>query len=182
MANEYINNKLFEVIIQDFQAFKRRKKKYELLIEDLREVHKRRTLKYKDNIKEPPLDEKIQKYNEVCQSFDVCQIKLAKDFYILSQNIANYSKFNGIDIDDAIQEGVVICFEKVDRFNPNYRGKNGQKPKAFNYMTTCVLNHFRQLYRSAKSHQELTRKYKQHLQESHESVFFVNGKEKINYN
>jgi DNA-directed RNA polymerase specialized sigma24 family protein len=51
-----------------------------------------------------------------------------------------------------VQEGVMICFEKIDRFDP-------KKGKAFNYMTTCVLNHFRQLYRTARNYNELKRKY-----------------------
>ena len=179
MANEYLNNKSFEFVIQSFQTFKRKKKRFEMIILDLRTTHERRLVKYNDNIKEQALNDRIQQYELTCQDFNTCQDKLATAFYILSQNIANYAKFSGIDIDDAIQEGVLICFEKVDRFNPNYRGKNGQKPKAFNYMTTCVLNHFRQLYRSAKNYQELTNKYRQYLQENFESVFYLNGKEKI---
>lgn len=182
MGNEYINNKTFELFIQSFQSYKRKKRKFELIIADLRQTHKRRLEKYNDNIKEQSLNEKIEQYDVICGEFKLCQDKLAEHFYILSQNVANYTKFNGVNIDDAIQEGVLICFEKVDRFNPNYRGKNGQKPKAFNYMTTCVLNHFRQLYRSAKNYQELTKRYKQHLQEKTESIFFVNGKEKMKFN
>lgn len=178
MANEYLNNKTFESVIQSFQMFKRQKRKCELIVDDLRETHERRFSKYQDDIKQSFLQEKLDEYYRICGEFKECQDQLAAAFYILSENIANYAKFSGIDIDDAIQEGVLICFEKVDRFNPNYRGKNGQKAKAFNYMTTCILNHYRQLYRSARNYHELKKKYHIFLQDKFESIFYRNGKER----
>jgi DNA-directed RNA polymerase specialized sigma24 family protein len=84
---------------------------------------------------------------------------LTDAFYLLAENIIRAFNFQLIDKDDALQEGVMICFEKVDRFNPNYIGKNGQKAKAFNYLTTCCLNHYRQLYRTAKNYIELKKRY-----------------------
>ena len=51
----------------------------------------------------------------------------------------------------------MICFEKVDRFDPS-------KGKAFNYMTTCILNHFKQLYRSARNYNDLKRRYSDFVQ------------------
>lgn len=180
MANEYINNKMFETIIQLFQTYKRQKRKLELILQDLRETHERRFAKYQDNLKEQSLKNSIEQYDKICVDYNLCQDQLAQAFYVLSENIANYAKFNGIDVDDAIQEGVLICFEKVDRFNPNYRGKNGQKAKAFNYMTTLILNHLRQHYRSSRNYQELLKKYQTHLTDKLETVFFRNGKEKFN--
>jgi DNA-directed RNA polymerase specialized sigma subunit len=88
----------------------------------------------------------------------------------LSENIANYAKFSGIDIDDAIQEGVLICFEKINRFDP-------RKGKAFNYMTTCILNHFRQLYRSARNYNELKKRYQNFLSDKFETMIIRNGRE-----
>ena len=178
MATEYLNNKSFEAVIQSFQTHKRQKSKYELILKDLEETHLRRKAKYKDNIKRDSLRKRQREYEETCTHFKDCQDQLACAFDILLENIANYAKFSGIDIDDAIQEGVLICFEKVDRFNPNYVGKNGQKAKAFNYMTTCILNHYRQLYRSARNYHELKKKYHNFLQDKFESVFFRNGKER----
>lgn len=177
MANEYLNNKDFETIIQLFQFYKRHKAKLELILVDLEETHKRRYKKHKDNEKNKQLKVVKKEYKEICQNFNDCQDKLAVAFYILSENIANYANFSGIDVDDAIQEGVLICFEKVDRFNPNYRGKNGQKAKAFNYMTTCILNHFRQLYRSARNYNELKKRYHTWLRDKFDQVFYKNGKE-----
>ena len=40
----------------------------------------------------------------------------------------------------------------MEKFDPT-------KGKAFNYMTTCILNHFRQLWRTAKNYNELKKKY-----------------------
>jgi len=177
MANEYLNNKDFESIIQAFQFYKRQKAKLELIIADLEETHNRRFVKYKDHIKKEQLEAILSQHKEASMCFKACQDRLAVAFYILSENIANYAKFSGIDVDDAIQEGVLICFEKVDRFNPNYRGKSGQKAKAFNYMTTCILNHFRQLYRSARNYNELKKRYHTWLQDRFDHVFYKNGKE-----
>jgi DNA-directed RNA polymerase specialized sigma subunit len=173
MANEYLNNRSFESIIQSFQYYKKQKSKYELIIEDFQETHDRRVTKYGDEEKRLPLEDSEKYYKEACTNHKEFQEQLAYAFYVLSENIANYAKFNGIDIDDAIQEGVLICFEKIDRFDP-------RKGKAFNYMTTCILNHFRQLYRSARNYNELKKRYHNFLQEKFESVVFRNGKERSN--
>ncbi|RTK97528.1 MAG: hypothetical protein EKK64_01190 [Neisseriaceae bacterium] len=101
----------------------------------------------------PKIWEVVQEENiAVCSEYKEIQDLLAIAFYTLSQNIVRYAKFNLIDQDDAVQEGVMICFEKIDRFD-------SQKGKAFNYMTTCILNHFRQQYRTARNYNELKRKY-----------------------
>jgi DNA-directed RNA polymerase specialized sigma subunit len=170
MASEYLNNRTFESIIYAFQHHKRQKLKYELIMIDLKETHNRRQSKYKDDLKKPLLEESEKQYKESCVNFKQFQEQLAYAFYVLSENIANYAKFSGIDIDDAIQEGVLICFEKIDRFDP-------RKGKAFNYMTTCILNHMRQLYRSARNYNELKRRYGVFLQEKLEHVMIRNGKE-----
>jgi DNA-directed RNA polymerase specialized sigma subunit len=171
MASEYLNNRTFESIIQSFQYYKRQKAKYELVLSDLKETHERRQAKYQDDEKKAPLEENEEFYKDACAQFKDFQEQLAYAFYVLSENIANYAKFNGIDVDDAIQEGVLICFEKIDRFDP-------RKGKAFNYMTTCILNHFRQLYRSARNYNELKKRYHGHLQEKLENILFINKKEK----
>jgi hypothetical protein len=91
--------------------------------------------------------------------YNIAAKDLTDAFYLLAENIIRAFNFQLIDKDDALQEGVMICFEKVGRFNPNYIGKNGQKAKAFNYLTTCCLNHYRQLYRTAKNYIELKKRY-----------------------
>lgn len=175
MANEYINNKTFESVIHGFQFFQRQKLKYELIISDLKETNDRRKKKYKDNLKKQKLEENEKLYKESCDRHKDFQNQLAYAFYILSENIANYAKFSGIDIDDAIQEGVLICFEKINRFD-------ARKGKAFNYMTTCILNHFRQLYRSARNYNELKKRYQNFMSDKFDTIFIRNGKETVIHN
>jgi hypothetical protein len=180
---EYLNNKAFEGIIKRFQMSKQEKNKYELIIGDLNKSKENREKRKKPGRKSIKvhhltelLNKKLELYKEIKLDFIESQNALADAFYTLSRNIVNYAKFQGIDDDDAVQEGVVICFEKVDRFNPEYIGKNGQKAKAFNYMTTCILNHFRQLYRTARNYQELKKKYLNYLQFELEKIIIHNGK------
>ena len=102
------------------------------------------------------------------KEFEIVQAELAKLFYILSDNIINAFKFKLIDKEDALQEGVMICLQKLDQFKP-------ERGKAFNYYTTCTLNHFRQLYRGAKSQHELQKRYYEHLIDQLEGMFFDHG-------
>jgi len=88
----------------------------------------------------------------------------------LSENIVKYAKFSHIDQDDSIQEGVVICFERAEKFDP-------AKGKAFNYMTTCILNHFKQLYRAARNYQELKRRINDMYHKSMSSTYSIKIKE-----
>ena len=173
MANEYLNNRTFESVIKSFQHSKKEKLKFELMLCDVRETHERRFSKYHDDTKKTAVDENERQYQEACENYKGFQEQLAYAFYILCENIANYAKFSGIDVDDAIQEGVLICFEKIDRFDP-------RKGKAFNYMTTCILNHYRQLYRSAKNYNELKRRYHGFLSDHQENMVIRNGKERLN--
>jgi len=73
-------------------------------------------------------------------------------FYLLSDTILRAFNFKLIDKEDALQEGVLACLSKVERFDPD-RGK------AFNWFTTIILNHYRQLYRTCKNDINLKRKY-----------------------
>ena len=144
MASEYLNNKNLEKTIIIFQKAKRDKKLYNFLQEDVKKREDKVKIELKDLIN--------KKNSEILNLHEVTQNNLAVAFYTLSENIVRYAKFNLIDIDDAVQEGVLVCFEKLGRFNQ----KIG---KAFNYMTTCILNHFKQLYRSAKNYNELKKRY-----------------------
>ncbi len=171
MSREYLNNRAFESIIATFQRSKRLKTRYELIIEDIVGRIKRKGKRRKST----DLDKKLLKINQirmfqVVADYEESEKLLAAAFYTLSENIVRYAKFNLIDQDDAIQEGVVICFEKIDRFNPD-------KGKAFNYMTTCILNHFRQLYRTARNYNELKRKYHDFLQQQLNFTILRNGRE-----
>ena len=159
MSSEYLNNKTFEGIIGRFQQAKRDRNKYTLLLEDMKYCQRRCQKKDAKNWMPADWLAKEEEFNDSIHNFHDSQKELASAFYTLSENIVRYAKFNLIDVDDAVQEGVMICFEKIDRFDPT-------KGKAFNYMTTCVLNHFRQLYRTARNYNELKKKYLVFLQTS----------------
>jgi DNA-directed RNA polymerase specialized sigma subunit len=155
MANEYLNNKNFESLISKFITVKKNKVKFETLLEEIKDTEKRTS--GRKGFKKPESWNEIEKEFEIhFKEYNHLKNELTIAFYLLSENITRYRKFNLIDADDAIQEGVMICFEKVDRFDPN-------KGKAFNYMTTCIINHFRQLYRTARNYNELKKKYQEHL-------------------
>ena len=134
MANEYLNNKNFERIISKFQDAKRERAKYELILEDIKATELRTSKRNKYH-KPSSWILTQEAFDVILKNHEEAQKDLATAFYTLCENIVRYAKFNLIDEDDAIQEGVMICFEKIDRFDP-------KKGKAFNYMTTCILNHF----------------------------------------
>lgn len=94
------------------------------------------------------------------------QKALSEIFYILAENLIRAYKFQLIEKEDALQEGVMICFEKLDKFKP-------ELGKAFNYYTTCTLNHYRQLYRNAKSYSEFRQKYQNHIIEIVQQNFYA---------
>jgi len=79
-------------------------------------------------------------------------LKLVQMLYLLAENIIRAFQFKMIDKEDALQEAVLICLQKKHKFNSD-------KGKAFNYFTTIILNHFRQLYRSARNYQELKKRF-----------------------
>lgn len=121
-----------------------------------------------DYIKNSIFEKTIAEFQEAKDNGDAERCKeleeeLTKLFYLLADNILRAFKFH-IDRDDALQEGVMICFEKLDRFKP-------ERGKAFNYYTTCTLNHYRQLYRTAKNYNELKRRFHEHLISKLEEVF-----------
>lgn len=175
-VNEYLNNKTFEKLIISFQESKRTKVRLDMMIEEIYETIKRkkdRGVECSDNKKR--LKEKTEALGESSSSHDESKQKLAIAFFTLSENIVRYAKFQLIDADDAIQEGVMICFDKIDRFD-------ARKGKAFNYMTTCILNHFRQLYRTARNYNELKRKYLNHVQVLEGGSTFKNGRQMFDHN
>lgn len=159
MSTEYLNNKAFEEIINKFQQSSRNKLKYELIIEDLKKTLERKNTRVPAHKRKKPEEifasnEKFKMYEQSIKEYELSKSELARAFYLLSENIVRYAKFELIDPDDAVQEGVMICFEKIDRFNSN-------KGKAFNYLTTCILNNMRQLYRTSRNYNELKKKYQE---------------------
>jgi hypothetical protein len=145
MSNHYLDNKYLEKNIIDFQQAKKFKKKYELLKQDY-EAHKQ-------NVETPTLKISEEKNIENEKILKQSQDNLAKEFFTLAENIVRFRNFQKIDYDDAVQEGVFICFAKIERFDPS-RGS-----KAFNFLTTCLIHHLRQIYRTNKNFEELKKRY-----------------------
>lgn len=113
------------------------------------------------------------KNNNNQNDFREAQVELAKAFYTLAENIIRAFKFQMVDKDEALQEGVMICFEKIHKFDPAIG-------KAFAFCTAIILNHYKQLYRSAKSYNEFKIKYHQYLYNKSENhVRYKNKKVKF---
>jgi hypothetical protein len=175
-VNEYLNNKTFESLIGSFQDSKRRIVRLDMILSEISETIERKKVRKVDfSESERILKEKKSMLSETKSDHQQSKQKLAVAFFTLSENIVRYAKFQLIDADDAIQEGVMICFDKIDRFD-------ARKGKAFNYMTTCILNHFRQLYRTARNYNELKRKYLNHIQFMEGGASFKNGKQMFDPN
>jgi hypothetical protein len=174
--NEYLNNKIFEKMINQFQNSKREKSKLALLMEEIKDTILRKKIrKVKSLDNKNMLKEKETQLSLVSSDHEDCKNKLAIAFFTLSENIVRYAKFQLIDSDDAVQEGVMICFDKIDRFD-------SRKGKAFNYMTTCILNHFRQLYRTSRNYNELKKRYLNHMQILEGNSSFNNGRQMFDQN
>jgi hypothetical protein len=175
-VNEYINNKNLERLINTFQESKRKQDRLGMLIADIRETISRKTVRNLDaSPNEDSLSSKMTSLSECSATYEESKQKLAVAFFTLSENIVRYAKFQLIDADDAIQEGAMICFDKINRFD-------SRKGKAFNYMTTCILNHFRQLYRTARNYNELKKKYLNHIQFIEGNSVFKNGRQMFDPN
>jgi DNA-directed RNA polymerase specialized sigma subunit len=172
MKTEYLNNKFLESVIRRFQQSKQEKIRFEFIMEDVTEsvaTHIRHN--------QPPnydLRVYVSEYQQASVEFDDSQKELANAFYVLSEHLVRYAKDIIVDSDDAIQEGVMICFEKIDRFNP-------EKGKAFNYMTTCILNHYRQIYRTSRNYKLLKEKYKDFMMAKFSNIIIKNGREIHNW-
>jgi hypothetical protein len=169
--NEYLNNKNFEKIINEFQNSKKDQVKIGLLIQEIREtLHRKKIRKIDASENRSALRQKEKELESAHDLHEESKGKLAIAFFTLSENIVRYAKFKLIDHDDAIQEGVMICFDKIDRFD-------SRKGKAFNYMTTCILNHFRQLYRTSRNYNELKIRYLNHMQFLAGGSHYKNGRQ-----
>ncbi len=175
MATEYLSNKFLEDAILRFKSSKQDKLRYQLLIEDIKSSSEKRIKHNKKPFYEIELYQNL--YESASNKYEQSKSDLANSFMTLSEHLVRYAKDIIVDPDDAIQEGVMICFEKLDRFDPNFVGKNDQKAKAFNYMTTCVLNHFRQIYRTDKNYRELKERFKLFMISRMTGVSIRNGKE-----
>jgi len=129
--------------------------------------------KYQD-VKAKLIKSKGKKKEKLLVEQKEVQSDLAKLFYEMAEGILTKYNFKLVNRDDAIQEGVFISLQKADKFDHNYIGIKG-KSKAFNYITTCILNHFRQLHRAEKSKSELLSRYTLHMADKMDQKFREQG-------
>ena len=170
MSRYYIDNKALEQAMFRFRESKREKVRYGYLMEDVKRAIETKSRRRKNAERETAaLQSLMAMHTQTCLAYEEIQNLLATEFYTLSENIVRYAKF-AIDSDDAVQEGVCICFEKIDRFDE-------AKGRAFNYLTTCILNHFRQIYRTARNYNDLRQKYYDYLQGQCSKQVIKNGRE-----
>lgn len=169
MKTEYLNNDFLEDTMEIYKKSRLEKVRFETIIEDLRSS----TAKRKKNKKKSVLadiNHYHSEYARVTNEFDTAQKQLTKSFYTLTERLIGYCRDIIIDTDDALQEGVCACFEKLNKFT---KGKG----KAFNYLTTCVMNHFRQMYRGHKSYKLFKERYKEFMSHKFSSVLIKNRRE-----
>jgi hypothetical protein len=175
MATEYLSNNFLEDAIQRFKKSKQDKIRFKLFMEDINSSNEKRIKNKKEIIYD--IDTYSDLYKDSVDRFNQSNSDLAISFMTLSEHLVRYAKDIIVDSDDAIQEGAMICFAKLEQFNPNYIGKDGKKAKAFNYMTTCILNHFRQIYRTDKHYRDLKERFKQFLTSRYNGISIRNGRE-----
>ncbi len=162
MTTEYINNKSFEAAIIKFQEYKKLKAQIDMIKEEAESTFRRKAIRNVNTDEDAVrIQDIFRSHVEITEEFNKTRQNLYNNFYLLTKNIFSYKKFNFIDEDDAVQEGVLVCFDKVDRFNK-------ERGKGFNYFTTCILNQFRHLFRMARSHNEFKKKYLEFMQKKYE--------------
>lgn len=169
MATEYLNNKYLETVITNFLESRKIKSRFEMMLEDLEHSIKNKEGKIVH-------DHNFYKseYEKYKIQYQKSQEDLTTAFYVLSQNLARYAKDIIIDMDDTIQEGVLTCLLKIDKFKPG-------KGKAFSYFTSVILNNSKQMYRSYKVYKLLKERYKEFLNCKNGDTIIKNGRE-ININ
>lgn len=116
MSAEYLNNKFLESVIRKFQKSKQEKLRFELIIEDV-ETSTQKRLKH-SRPQSHDLKLYLLEHQRSILEFTKNQHELATAFYTLSEHLVRYAKDIIVDSEDAVQEGVIICFEKIDRFHP----------------------------------------------------------------
>lgn len=169
MKTEYLNNDFLEDTMEIYKKSRLEKVRFETIIEDLRSsIAKRRKNKKKSVLAD--IDHYHSEYIRAAGDFDTAQKQLTKSFYTLTERLIGYCRDIIVDTDDALQEGVCACFEKLNKFT---KGKG----KAFNYLTTCVMNHFRQMYRGHKSYKLFKERYKEFMSNKFSSVLIKNKRE-----
>lgn len=175
---EYLNNHYLEEMIARFQKSKKDIADIKVLLV-LFEKNPNVSLHLNEESPAISFEECKILHRQAQDEFVECQGILTNAFYMLSEKLVEYARAKWgwsplVDAEDAIQDGVITCLNKIDLFDP----KLG---KAFNYMTTCVLNNHKQLYRTAKNFNDFKRRYRDHLAQFQiEEALYRRGKERVN--
>jgi dimeric dUTPase (all-alpha-NTP-PPase superfamily) len=150
----YLDNEALEASIFKYVMSRKASERCVMAIEDFKKSIDVGNKKSKEF-----LDKKIKQKIAEDKIFEETRNALAQSFTVLANRITSFKDYLFVDKEDAAQEFVLICFDKLDRFDPDYRGPTGAKTKAFNYLTTCVFHHYSALWRSGRSYAELKAKY-----------------------
>jgi len=121
-------------------------------------------IEYLNNKAFETIIDKFRSAPEGTEEFLQAQNELTEAFYLLSKNILRGFRFQLVDKDDAIQDGVMLCLEKLHRFDKN-------KGKCFAYFSAILINSCKQNYRTAKNYNDLKVRYHVHLSEKTEEEF-----------
>ena len=87
-------------------------------------------------------------------------------FYLIADNLIASQKFAYIDRDNALQDSVMLCLQKVSHFQ-------AKKGACFNFFTSIIFNQLRQNYRTNKSYISLKLKAIEHLHNT-QSCYYRN--------
>ncbi|MBX9770789.1 MAG: hypothetical protein K2X29_05435 [Candidatus Obscuribacterales bacterium] len=145
----YINNSEFEEVLLQFETLRKQIGKYQCILGDLQESQ---------TVKPNQLrGELIKDFSTKLEKSEVKMRQIKNDlgifFYKISEGLTKYANFC-MESEDLIQEGILQCYIKMDRFSP-------EKGKAFNYFTSLIFNHYRQKYRNKKQYERLKWRYLQ---------------------
>jgi hypothetical protein len=103
-------------MINQFQSSKKDINRIGLISEEIRDTMSRKKIRKIDSSEnKAALKAKEEGLKNAVQEHEECKRTLASAFFTLSENIVRYAKFQLIDADDAVQEGVMICFDKIDQ-------------------------------------------------------------------
>lgn len=164
--SDYLDNIQLEKNILNFVKAKQETKRYEMLIEDIKSSNLKRG---KDHFDLPKFEAEYVKSKNV---YEISQVFLINAFYLIAKNVVAWKRFKFVEADDAIQEGIIISFERIEKFDPS-RGS-----PAFNFLTTCIYNHLKQQYRSASNYNNFIKKYQDHINVKFQNnIIIKNGKE-----
>lgn len=153
VKHEYLNNKLFESIISGYQTAVIGVERYTLITKNTQDQITDLNLRNKQSVFLEDTLATAQQQLKLCQrEREDFQHKLAIAFYSIAEGILKKYTFRHLDWSDALQEACLVSFRKIMKFDT-------RKGKGFNYITTVMLNHFRQQYRLGQTYVDHMYKY-----------------------